>query len=243
MITIAKNAAIFAHLVAIDAHYNDILILQRANKELVLPLLKGVRIIKSHAADRRRLLPVENWLLGSLDNAALRFRDLHPAVVDPPGGNRPAVIFTFFRHVDLIPAARAVLIQPQRLAPRVDRHPLRVADAVRPDLRPRTLFACKRVILRHLTLIRQPHQLALQLIQILRRRALIVFTQRYPQITFAIKHHPATKMVTGREFWLLAENGLELLQLFTIVTQATKADGGSRFAILPRFGVAQPYAP
>ena len=131
-----------------------------------------------------------------------------------------------------------MLIEPQHITPRIHRHTLRVADAIRPNLCPRSRHVHKRIIRWNFALIGQPYDLALQLIQILGGSALIILPQANKQIAVAITYQTSTKMVSGRELWLLAKNGLKSLQVFEIVTQSPVAYRGARFAFAVGFSEA-----
>ncbi|MNT12022.1 hypothetical protein D3C72_1469300 [compost metagenome] len=155
---------------------------------------------------------------------------------------RPAVVFAFFRDIDLIAATRAVLVQPQRVGPGVHRHPLRIADAVGPDFRACACFIDERIICGHFALIRQAYHFPLQLIQILRRRTLIVFTQADKQIAFAVEHQSPAEVISRRQFWHLAEHHLESLDAREILAQAAISYRRARFTVVADFGVAEPDA-
>src|SRR3977135_2847978 len=61
--------------------------------------------------------------------------DLGPIVIDAVTDHRPAVIAAFLDDVDLIAAARTVLVLPQLAARRIECQALRIADSVSPDFR------------------------------------------------------------------------------------------------------------
>lgn len=56
------------------------------------------------------------------------------------------------------------------------------------------------------------HDLALQLVQILSRRAVVVFAQGDEQIAIAVEDHARAKVITRRQFRFLTENHVEVLQ-------------------------------
>ena len=145
------------------------------------------------------------------------FGDFQATVINAVCCQRPAVIFAFLRDVDFIPAARAMFVQPERVAPRIHRHSLRVANAIRPDFRPCAGGVHKGVIRRDFTVLGQAHHFPLQLVQVLRRRTLVVLAESDKEVAFAVKHQPSAKMVTGREFRHLAEHDLECLDAGKIV--------------------------
>ena len=151
---------------------------------------------------------------------------------------RPAVVFSRLRDINFIPAARAVLVQPQRPAPRIYRHPLRVADAVDPDLRPHVGPANKGIIRRHTPVLRQADHFSLQLVEILSGGTLIVLPEANKEMPFAVKHQPAAKMIADGEFRLLAKHHGEIRQLGGILAQLPVAHRGARFAAGVAFRIA-----
>src|SRR5690606_30458357 len=104
--------------------------------------------------------------------------DLSAGIVPPVGDHRPAIVLAGFRHVDLIAAARAVLDDPKLTARRIDRRSLRIAMAVRPDLRPHAILADERIVLRHRSVRRETHDLAEMAGKILRRLHRVAFAER-----------------------------------------------------------------
>ncbi|KAG1246581.1 hypothetical protein G6F65_020608 [Rhizopus arrhizus] len=102
---------------------------------------------------------------------------------------------------------------------------------VRPDFGPRAGLADKGIVGRHAAVDLQPHHLALQLVQVLRGRALVVLAQRDEQIPLAVKHQARPEVQAGRQLGRLAKQHLEILQARRVVRQASPAD--SRAALVP----------
>ncbi|MNT62110.1 hypothetical protein D3C72_1998030 [compost metagenome] len=94
------------------------------------------------------------------------------------GRNRPAVILAGLGQIDLIAATRAVLVGPQLTGPGVERCALLITVTKGPDFRAYVVLADKGVVFGHGAIREDAHDLALQLVQVLGRRALVVFTQR-----------------------------------------------------------------
>jgi hypothetical protein len=112
LISVFQNAPIFAHAITVNAQDNDRFLLQRTDKEFVFPLRVDTAVIERHAAHGRGHFPDKQRRLGSFDMLTLRLRDFQPAVINSVCCQRPAVVFAFFRNIDLISATRAMLIEP-----------------------------------------------------------------------------------------------------------------------------------
>ena len=108
--------------------------------------------------------------------------DRQAAVGAAIGDHRPAVVDAGAHDVDLVAAARPVLLQPEPAGLRVHGQPLRVAVAVAEDLGPGARAADERIVLRHAAVGMQAHHLAGDLAQILRALALAALAQRDEQI-------------------------------------------------------------
>src|SRR5690606_1009471 len=115
----------------------------------------------------RRDLPIIERRLSALGSGAQRFGYCSARIVDAVGRQGPAVILACHGDIDLVAAARAVLMSPHFPRPGVQRPALLVSVAVRPDLRARTLCSDKWIVVRHAAVRMQPYQLALQLVQVL----------------------------------------------------------------------------
>src|SRR3546814_18029267 len=89
---------------------------------------------------------ISDW---SSDVCSSDLADLLAGIVDPVGDHRPAVIAPGLRDVDLVAAARAMLVQPDGAGLRADRHALDVAMAVGPDFRLRAGAADEGIVGRH----------------------------------------------------------------------------------------------
>ena len=113
--------------------------------------------------------------LGIRRALSFSFRDRLTAIVNAVRRQRPAVVFSGQGNIDLIAAARAMFVQPERIAPRIHRHPLRVANTISPNLRSDASTADKRIIFGDFPLFGQAYHFPLQFIELLRRRALIIF--------------------------------------------------------------------
>ena len=207
----------------------------------MLPLGKGRRRIKGHPAHPGRDRPDIQGRFGPRNRFAFCFRNGQAAVVNTVRRQRPAVIFPRLRNINFISAARAMLVQPQRLAPGIHRHALRITDAVSPDLRPGVSPADKRVIRRYTSGLRQADHFPLQLAEILGGGALIIFAQPDKQISFAVEHQPAAKMIADGELRLLAKDHGKVRQLRGILAQPPIAHRGARLTAGVAFRIAQPY--
>src|SRR5690606_6075219 len=101
---------------------------------------------------------------------------------------------------------------------------LLIAMAVRPYLGTYAFLSYEGIVLWNPSVGMQPHQLALQLVQLLRRGALIVFSQRNEEIAFAIEYQARAEMRAGRQGRLLGENNLEIVERRAIGAQFSVAD-------------------
>ena len=111
-----------------------------------------------------------------------------------------------------------MLIEPQRVAPWVHRHALRIANTVGPDLWPGVSPADKGIIRWNVPALRQADHFPLQLAELLGGGALIVLSQTDKQIPFAVEHQPATEMIAHGELRLLAKHHGKVRQLRGILT-------------------------
>ena len=108
-----------------------------ADEQIAFPLREQVARIERHARGRDHRRPLDDRLLHA---GLLRaFVDARAAIIDAVADHRPAVILSGLRNVDLVAAARAVLVHPQFSARGIDRGALRIAVAVGPDFRLRAL--------------------------------------------------------------------------------------------------------
>ncbi|MNY01398.1 hypothetical protein D3C86_1339260 [compost metagenome] len=139
------------------------------------------------------------------------------------GRQRPAVILAALDDVDFIAAQGAVFVFPQRAVPRVERRALRVTLPVGPDLRAHVGLADKGVVLGHSAIRVDSHHFALQLVEVLGGRAVVVFPQGHEQIAVAIEHQPRAEMIANREFGFLTQDHLEILERRHIVGEPAAA--------------------
>lgn len=112
----ASSNLLLADLITVHRQDNQRCLLQRADKQLMLPLGKGRRRIKGHPAHPGRDRPDIQGRFGPRNRFAFCFRNGQAAVVNTVRRQRPAVIFPRLRNINFISAARAMLVQPQRLA-------------------------------------------------------------------------------------------------------------------------------
>src|SRR5215813_6452408 len=110
---------------------------KRTDEQVAAPGRKQVAGVKSHAGRSDRRHPVLDRLLHPLLVCAL----VNPGaiVVDAVADHRPAVVLARLGNVDLVAAARAMLVLPQLPGLGIERRALRIAVAIAPDLR---LGAC-----------------------------------------------------------------------------------------------------
>src|SRR5262245_3100843 len=98
---------------------------------MATPRRKQLAAVERHAGRSDRRHPILDRLLhAGLFAAPVDFR---AAVIDAVADHRPAVVLAGLRNVDLIAAARTVLVHPQLAARRLDRRTLRIAMAIAPD--------------------------------------------------------------------------------------------------------------
>src|SRR5215510_2711884 len=129
---VLQQALFLAHLLAVELEAYQCLSGERADEQVAAPRREQVAGIERHAGRRDRWHPILDRLLhAGLLGAGV---DFGATVVDTVADHRPSVVFAGFRDVDLIAAARAVLVHPQLAAGWVERGALRVAVAIAPDL-------------------------------------------------------------------------------------------------------------
>ncbi|MNG85489.1 hypothetical protein D3C79_442480 [compost metagenome] len=170
---------------------------------------------------------------------ALGLGDRQHRVVDAMGGDWPTIVLAGRRDVDFVATPWAMLVGPELAGPRVERRTLLVAMAERPDLGPNVVFANERVVLRHFTVGQNAYDLALQLVQVLGGRALIVLAQGDEQVAVAVEHQARTEVIALRELGLLAEDHREVFQSRTVLGQLATADRCSGLAVIALLGIRQ----
>ena len=193
--------------------------------------------VEGHAAQAWRTLEIVMRWLGAGRPGADRFGNRLTGIIDAIRRQRPAVIGTGLRNVQFVAAARTVLAGPQRAAVRMQRRTLLIAVAVRPDFRPRIVAPDERIVVGHRAIRVQPHQLALQMIQQLRCRALVVLTQRQEQMTVPVEHDARTEMPAAGQLRRLPENHFPILDLLTDQTSAPERGTGK--PVIAGLGIAQ----
>src|SRR5690606_5920758 len=161
------------------------------------------------------------------------------AVVDAMGRQWPAVIVSRLGQVDFIAAARPVLMCPERSGPGIEGSALLVAMTQRPDFRRHAFLAYEGVIRRRLAIRMNAHHLALMLVHVLSRGALIVLPQGNEQLTVLVERQPGTEMDAGRQLRLLTEDHLEVFQPRHIGTQLAAPHSGACFAGTASLGVTE----
>src|SRR5690606_7935168 len=165
-------------------------------EQAVAPLRVAVGIVEGHARYRRRSRPHIKWRCHALDLGALRPRNGQPRIVAAIRGDGPAIIVARFRDIDFVAAAWPMLVQPELATPGVECRPLRIAMPVAPDFGAGAVPADKGVVVGHRTVGAQTHQLALKLVEILRRGALVVLAQGNEEVALTVEYQPHTKVLT-----------------------------------------------
>ena len=154
----------------------------------------------------------------------------------PPGGvfaamadRRPAVIAALLRDVDLVAAARPVLMRPDLAGLRVHRHALRVAVADGIEFRRPAigLPGGMRVVVRHRAVGVQPQDAAGMRRRVLRVVAIAAVADAGEEVS--PRHlQPAAEMMPGPGRIIAGEDRLALHQSIPLETRAV--DGGRGFA-------------
>src|SRR5262245_15498091 len=121
------------HIVAVEFEPHQKLAGQRADEEVATPGRQQTAGIERHPGRSDRGHPVFERLLHALLVRALV--DPGAAVVDAVADHWPAVILALLDEVDLVAAARPMLVLPQLSGHGVEREALGIAVAVAPDLR------------------------------------------------------------------------------------------------------------
>src|SRR5215468_6880238 len=128
-----QEALLLDHLVAVELEPRQELADQRADEEAAAPGRQQIAGMERHPGRSDRGHPVLERLLHALLVRALV--DPGAAVVDAVADHRPAVILALLDEIDLVAAARPMLVLPQLSGHGVEREPLGIAVAVAPDLR------------------------------------------------------------------------------------------------------------
>src|SRR5215475_12145323 len=128
-----QEALLVDHLVAVEFEPHQKLADQRADEEVATPGRQQTAGIERHPGRSDRGYPVLERLLHALLVRALV--DFDAAVVDAVADHRPAVILALLDEIDLVAAARPMLVLPQLSGDGMEREPLGIAVAVAPDLR------------------------------------------------------------------------------------------------------------
>ncbi|MNY26496.1 hypothetical protein D3C86_1603500 [compost metagenome] len=111
--------------------------------------------------------------------------------------------------------------------------------AVRPDFRAYACLADKGVVARHFAVRVQTHHFALQLVEVLRGRALVVFAQSDEQITVAVEHQARAEMYAAGQLRQLPEDHLETFQPALIRRQLGAPDRGAGVLAVTGLGIGQ----
>lgn len=128
------------------------------------------------------------------------------------GRQRPAVVPAGLGYVDLVAAARAVLVGPELAGPGIQRGALLVAVAIAPDLRPRVCTANEGIVLGNAAVRIQADDLALQLVQVLRGAALVVLAEGDEQVALAVEDQARAEVMAAGKLRQLPEDHVEALQ-------------------------------
>src|SRR5262244_578405 len=128
-----QQTLLLAHLVPVDFELHQKLAGQRADEQVAAPGRQQTAGVERHPGRRDRGHPVLERLLHALLVRALV--DPGAVVVDAVADHWPAVVLAFLDDVDLVAAARPVLVLPRLAGGGMEREPLCIAVAVAPDLR------------------------------------------------------------------------------------------------------------
>ncbi len=99
----------------------------------------------------------------------------------------------------------------------------------------------KRIIRRHLAVLRQTDNLARQFVQLLRAAAGKVIAERDVQIALAIKRQPRADVGTAGEFRRLLQHHLKILQLTEICAERAVTHYAARAAGVIGGGITEPH--
>ena len=89
-------------------------------------------------------------------------------IVDAVHDHRPAVILAFLDDVQLVAAARSVIVLPQATGSRIERQAFRAAHAVGPDLGQHARLTDERIVGRRRAIRRDVNDLAEMIVELLR---------------------------------------------------------------------------
>ena len=208
---------------------------QTADEQIALPVREQVALIEGHAGGRDHRRPLDDRLLHAGLVGALV--DTRARIIDAVTDHRPAVILAGLRDVDLVAAARAVLVHPHLARRRIERGALRIAVAVAPDFRLGAGLFHERIVRRHRSVGAHAHDLADVIGEILRLVARAVMVAHgQEQIVVRHLHDAAAEMIAARQRPILLEDRLDVVEPRRFVGHQCRARHGRARAAVGRFG-------
>src|SRR5262244_406684 len=206
-----QQTLLLAHLVPVDFEPHQKLAGQRADEQVAAPGRQQTAGVERHPGRRDRGHPVLERLLHALLVRALV--DFGAVVVDAVADHRPAVILALLDDVDLVAAARPMLVLPQLPGHGVEREALGIAVAVAPDLRLGGRPADERIVRRDRAIGPDADDLAEIVGRILRLVAGGEMLARgQEEIVVRRQRNAAAEMVAAGERAGLAEDHLDLVE-------------------------------
>src|SRR5258706_241260 len=157
-VELAEIALLQHDLVALQRQPHQPARLERADEQAAVPAGIGVAGVEDGAGRRDHRIPIVDRLL----HAGLRraLADRGAGIVDPVGDDRPAIVLSRLRVIELVAAARAVLHGPETPGLRMESGGLHVAVAVGPDLRARAGATDEGIVARDRSIGVEAHDLA-----------------------------------------------------------------------------------
>ena len=202
--------------------------------------------VERHAAQPRRFRPDVVRAFHPGRGRADGFR-IRPAgrIIHAVADRRPAVVLAGFGKVDLVAAARSVFAFPQAPTARIDREALHVAMAVTPDRLADAGARRERIVNGLRAIDIQPHQLALQHLEVLRHRLVVAFALADEDVAPAfasdrVEGDARTEMHAALQLRQLAVDHAQVGE--PGIAERRRRDRGAGSVVVARFGVTQPDA-
>src|SRR5712691_1022809 len=234
----AKQTLLLDDLLAVELEPHQQLGRQRADEQVAAPGREQVAGVESHSGRRDRRHPIPDRLLHAFLLCALV--NLGAAVVDAEADHRPAVVLAGLQDVDLVAAARSVLVLPDLVGRGMAGEALRVAMSVTPDFGLGARLADERIVGRHRAVGPDADDLAEMVGEVL---CLVteaeMVAHRQEQVVVGGLHDAAAKMLAARERAFLVEDRLDVVEPRRAFIDQTRARERRAGAAVDRFGIAK----
>ena len=161
-------------------------------------------------------------------------------VLAPVADHRPAEIGARCQDIDLVAAARPVLVHPDGAGLGMDRHALRVAMAVGENLGQHIVTADERIVVGQAAIGMQPEHAAGVVVELLGERPLAPIAMRDEQITVGIEHQPRAEMPAAAAEPVGAKDHLDITERsFAQPATRHRRPGTASRRLVGEVGIAQ----